>query len=415
MQEVTINGVEYVFYDQNITGDEVAFSAFSGYMAFNGSLPEAVLKQMADNYDKAVDAKIATGQITKEIGDKMKKEYGSAVMRLVGQRLNLIFEVSDGIFTAAFDKKMNPDKSLDEILAPRVLEWGASRIGGIIGGVVGSVFGPVGTVVGTVAGSVLGSVVGGLHSDDFYKTLKTVVVDTYNMVLEYDKDGTHYKFTNDELSLTCPDGSTNPFAFVDNKATIPSEFGCKKGVFINELTQDKITVNYEQMQISLDTKDDESIKNGLDMALKIGGENLEQITINSHTYNIKELSNLQILNALDYIPKVSFLLSNILIKVGEEIDLGSKGIYTIKSGDTLSEIAQDNGMVTKDLLKLNPWLLDENRVKFLQNKILVDTTLSESELNNKNHTLIGDSNAENILIDANGGDNIEFINLSLVA
>lgn len=384
-------------------------------MAFNGSLPEAILKQMADNYDKAVDAKIATGQITKEIGDKMKKEYGSAVMRLVGQRLNLIFEVSDGIFTAAFDKKMNPDKSLDEILAPRVLEWGASRIGGIIGGVVGSVFGPVGTVVGTVAGSVLGSVVGGLHSDDFYKTLKTVVVDTYNMVLEYDKDGTHYKFTNDELSLTCPDGSTNPFAFVDNKATIPSEFGCKKGVFINELTQDKITVNYEQMQISLDTKDDESIKNGLDMALKIGGENLEQITINSHTYNIKELSNLQILNALDYIPKVSFLLSNILIKVGEEIDLGSKGIYTIKSGDTLSEIAQDNGMVTKDLLKLNPWLLDENRVKFLQNKILVDTTLSESELNNKNHTLIGDSNAENILIDANGGDNIEFINLSLVA
>ena len=73
MQEVTINGVEYVFYNQNITGDEVAFSAFSGYMAFNGSLPEAVLKQMADNYDKAVDAKIATGQITKEIGDKMKK------------------------------------------------------------------------------------------------------------------------------------------------------------------------------------------------------------------------------------------------------------------------------------------------------------------------------------------------------
>lgn len=34
MQEVTINGVEYVFYDQNITGDEVAFSAFSGLYGF---------------------------------------------------------------------------------------------------------------------------------------------------------------------------------------------------------------------------------------------------------------------------------------------------------------------------------------------------------------------------------------------
>ena len=413
MQEVTINGVEYVFYDQNITGDEVAFSAFSGYMAFNGSLPEAVLKQMADNYDKAVDAKIATGQITKEIGDKMKKEYGSAVMRLVGQRLNLIFEVSDGIFTAAFDKKMNPDKSLDEILAPRVLEWGASRIGGIIGGVVGSVFGPVGTVVGTVAGSVLGSVVGGLHSDDFYKTLKTVVVDTYNMVLEYDKDGTHYKFTNDELSLTCPDGSTNPFAFVDNKATIPSEFGCKKGVFINELTQDKITVNYEQMQISLDTKDDESIKNGLDMTLKIGGENLEQITINSHTYNIKELSNLELRNAIENIPQVSFLLSHILIKVGEYLDLGEKGIYKIKSGDTLSTIAQLNGMVTKDLVRLNSWLCDEGRISFNQNKVLIEG--NPLNLSNTNHTLYGEANAENVLIDANGGDNIEFINLSLVA
>ena len=53
-------------------------------------------------------------------------------------------------------------------------------------------------------------------------------------------------------------------------------------------------------------------------------------------------------------------------------------------------------------------------LNFLQNKILVDTTLSESELNNSNHTLTGDTNTENILIDANGGDN-EFTNLSLVA
>lgn len=37
---IQINGVEYEIFDQNITGDEVAFSAFSGYMAFNGELPK---------------------------------------------------------------------------------------------------------------------------------------------------------------------------------------------------------------------------------------------------------------------------------------------------------------------------------------------------------------------------------------
>ena len=99
------------------------------------------------------------------------------------------------------------------------------------------------------------------------------------------------------------------------------------------------------------------------------------------------------------------MLSNINLPT-KEIDLGAKGIYQVKSGETLSQIAQNNNMTTKDLVKLNPWLIDENRVKFLQDKVLVDTTLSERELNETNHTLTGDTNAENILIDANGGDNI---------
>lgn len=421
-QIVKVNGVEYTFIDTNITSSEIGMASFSGYMAFNGSLSEGTLKKMAENYDKAINAKVIAGEITEAVGETMKKEYGSALMKLVGKRINAIFSVASGVITGAFDKNMNPDKSLDEIIVPLAIDYAAGSIGGSIGfwvgGIIGSAIGPVGSVAGAAIGSALGaligSVVSSINSDDFYKTLKSIVVDKYNMVLEYDRGDTHYKFSNDELSLTCLDGSKNPFAFVDNKATIPSDFGCKTGVFINNLTQDKITVNYEQMRISLDTKDDESIKDGLDTALKIGGENLEQITINSKTYNIKELSNLQIRNALDFIPKVSFLLSNILIKVGEELDLGDKGIYKVKSNDTLSTIAQRNGMITKDLLKLNTWLLDENRVKFLQNKILVDTTLSESEPNNINHTLIGDSNAENLLIDANGGDN-EFTNLSLVA
>ena len=131
--------------------------------------------------------------------------------------------------------------------------------------------------------------------------------------------------------------------------------------------------------------------------------NIPTVTLNSHTYDIRNLSNLEIRNAIDKIPQVSFLLSNILIRTGEELDLGSKGIYKVKSGDTLSTIAQRNGMVTKELLKLNTWLADEGRVKFLKNKVLVESNILE--LNEIDHVLVGDRNAENILIDANKGDN----------
>ena len=126
--------------------------------------------------------------------------------------------------------------------------------------------------------------------------------------------------------------------------------------------------------------------------------NIPTVTLNSHTYNIRNLSNLEIRNAIDKIPPVSFLLSDILIRMGEELDLGSKGMYKVKSGDTLSTIAQRNGMVTKELLKLNTWLADEGRVKFLKNNILVESNILA--LNEIDHVLTGDRNAENILVDA---------------
>ena len=68
--------------------------------------------------------------------------------------------------------------------------------------------------------------------------------------------------------------------------------------------------------------------------------NIPTVTINSHTYDIRNLSNLEIRNTLNKIPQMSFLPSDILIRTGEELDLGSKGIYKVKSGDTLSTIAK---------------------------------------------------------------------------
>lgn len=67
---------------------------------------------------------------------------------------------------------------------------------------------------------------------------------------------------------------------------------------------------------------------------------IKSVTLNSHTYDIRNLSNLEIRNAIDKIPQVSFLLSDIMIRTGEELDLGSKGIYKVKSGDTLLAIAK---------------------------------------------------------------------------
>ncbi|WP_198304472.1 LysM peptidoglycan-binding domain-containing protein [Arcobacter vandammei] len=119
--------------------------------------------------------------------------------------------------------------------------------------------------------------------------------------------------------------------------------------------------------------------------------------------DLSSLSSLEIRNLLSDINSVNILLSNILIKVDERLDLGEKGIYTVKSGDTFSQIANNNGLTTKELLENNTWLIDENRIKFnTPTKILVN---KEANLynNNLDHTLIGTS-TDDILIDHNGGN-----------
>ena len=129
---------------------------------------------------------------------------------------------------------------------------------------------------------------------------------------------------------------------------------------------------------------------------------ISKVIHDGQTYNISNLNNLELRNAIDSIDKVSFLLSNITIYAGEEIDLGSKGTYKVKSGDTLSTIAQNNGYVTKDLVKLNPWLFDDGRIQFYYpDKVLIKEGTIISD--NNNHTLNG-TNADDILKDHNGGN-----------
>ena len=140
---------------------------------------------------------------------------------------------------------------------------------------------------------------------------------------------------------------------------------------------------------------------------------VDKVTHDGQTYDIKDLNNLELRNAIDGIDKVSFLLSNITIKVGEKLDLGSHGVYTVKGEDTLSMIAQNlnDGTVTKDLVALNPWLFDDNRIKFdYPTKVLIaEGTKIDTHTN---HTINGE-NTNDFIKDANGNNAFEKYKFSI--
>jgi lysM domain protein len=287
---------------------------------------------------------------------------------------------------------------------------------------------PLITAIATGAGSLLG-----LSTVPVWLTVATtigvVVATTYTLDKAFDlfekqlKDFAKYADKQAELYTPTIYGKISQKEFILKELESSNGNFCKK--IFPEYARYAQTRDFSKVDISTISNSDfiqritlEKNKNAL--AIKTASEvgsvkqateifeiinampNIPSVTINSHTYDIRNLSNLEIRNAIDEIPQVSFLLSDILIRTGEELDLGSKGIYKVKSGDTLSTIAQRNGMITKELLKLNTWLVDEGRVSFLQNKVLVESNILE--LNEIDHVLAGDRNAENILIDANRGD-----------
>ena len=323
----------------------------------------------------------------------------------------------NGVITGVFDKNMNPDKSLDEILVPRFIEygigWGATKLGAAIGFAIG---GPVGGLIGGVAGAVIGAIASSPNSDEWYEIAKAIVVDKFGKTFEFMDTTIYGKITQEEFMLqeleqnnqTTKDFCVRMYpkfaryvqTYDLNKIDINAS---SLMAYINKISYDKVKQN-----LTIQTQNEvDSVSKAKEISQIIAETTkVQTLTINSQTYNIKNLSNLELRNAIENIPQVSFLLSHILIKVGEYLDLGEKGIYKVKSGDTLSTIAQRNGMVTKDLVRLNPWLCDEGRISFNQNKVLIEG--NPLDLSNKNHTLYGEANAENVLIDANGGDN-EFI------
>ncbi|QCD51747.1 calcium-binding protein [Campylobacter sp. RM16192] len=248
--------------------------------------------------------------------------------------------------------------------------------------------------IGVIGGVVL-SIAGSETAGDLYDTIKSWFGHGAGKSKDFDIEANSQ---NNSISIECYSDKYPESKFMDNRTTMSYNiYKC-----VNKSTGFEFSFDKQRHTSTVRTNDINTQKQAIQILTTT--DDIKQITLNSHTYNIKSLSNLEIRNALDNIPKVSFLLSNILIRAGEEIDLGSRGIYKVKSGDTLSTIAQRNGMVTKDLLKLNTWLVDEGRVSFLQNKVLIESNILN--LNETDHVLVGDQNADNILIDSNGGDDV---------
>lgn len=307
------------------------------------------------------------------------------------------FDVSGGIITGVFDKNLNPQKEYDNIIGTALVGYGTGILGSIVGeAIAGFAFGSVAGPVGAVVGAVLGAVAGGLWADDIYSNgekLVKALADNLEQDFEYLSPTIYGKVTQQEFIIQSaandPDFCKRIFPEYARYRQITEIKSGTESFLYNQLTKDATVQTASQNE-----------KDAAEVIFK--NTDADKLTLNNQTFDIRNLSYIQLRNAIDGIDKVSFLLSNILIKVGEKIDIGNGGVYTVKSGDTLSVIAQKNGYVTKDLVKLNPWLFDDNRIQFnYPTKVLVaEGTPISNEIN---HTINGE-NTDDFINDANGGN-----------
>ncbi|EGC16662.1 LysM peptidoglycan-binding domain-containing protein, partial [Kingella denitrificans] len=129
---------------------------------------------------------------------------------------------------------------------------------------------------------------------------------------------------------------------------------------------------------------------------------IRTLIVNGETFTIDDaVSSIIIRNNLDKIAPETFVTSHILIKPGEKLQLGNgKDYYEVKANDTIASIAKSNHMMVKELVTLNPWLADDNRIKFYQNKLILP---NETSLATDTHTSheYGDEGTRNTVAHSN--------------
>ena len=110
----------------------------------------------------------------------------------------------------------------------------------------------------------------------------------------------------------------------------------------------------------------------------IDAKEITTLTVNGETFTINDAASSAIIrNNLKNIAPESFVTSHILIHPGEKLQLGNgKDYYTIKEHDTITAIAKANGIKVNELVALNPWLADENRITFHRDKLIMPEGVS---------------------------------------
>ena len=191
------------------------------------------------------------------------------------------------------------------------------------------------TVAGVGAAVVATTYLGGKAKDFLYKTV-------YNGINEIE----NFDFYSPEIY-----GTITKEEFIAQSASSDPNF-CKR-IFPQYLNYRQVTTIKNSGETLTDfikynntTKEAEIKANTLEKEKEyvetiLQTTQAKQIQLNNVTFNITQANNLTVRNAIDDIPAVSLLLTHILIKPGEKLDLGDKGIYTVKSGDTLSQIANN--------------------------------------------------------------------------
>jgi Ca2+-binding RTX toxin-like protein len=154
------------------------------------------------------------------------------------------------------------------------------------------------------------------------------------------------------------------------------------------------------------TDNTDKIKELTDFIIK--ETNPQTLTLNDHTAKVLTSPDLlRLRNSLGAIDDYQFLLSDVLIKPGERLDMGSAGIITVQKDDTLSELAVKHlgGSAvdaTRRAVLLNPWLADKGRIEFIaDDKILLDAEASLGDDSAEHFYL--NQNAPDYFYDANGG------------
>ncbi len=115
---------------QQQKSQKIAMSAFSGYLAFSGSLLENAGK-IAGTVAKATP-------------------YGK------------IFAVTDGVISGVFDANGNPDKSMNDVI-------GTAATAILMGEALGALGFTIGGPIGGIIGATIGGVVGAVWGEDFYE------------------------------------------------------------------------------------------------------------------------------------------------------------------------------------------------------------------------------------------------------